>query len=107
MIASRQLGFLAAGFGSIAILLLATDAAALGPAPLRDPTTLNIGLNCRWEARCMKLQQKAMNHALTYMWKAKPPTARIHRCNRNARRARSRIDWVGFDHCIRNRAMGR
>jgi hypothetical protein len=80
---------------------------AIGAVPLRDPIMLSIGINCRWEAQCMKLQHKAMNRAMAYMSKAKPPTARIHRCNRNAARARWRVDWVGFDHCIRNRAMDR
>jgi hypothetical protein len=104
---SNPLKRFAAGAGVTALVLLAAKGSALGLVPLQDPSALNIGLNCRWEARCMKLQQKAMDHALRYMAKAKPPTARIHRCNRNARRARARIDWVGFDHCIRNRAMGR
>jgi hypothetical protein len=31
-----------------------------------------------------------------------PPLWKIHQCNRNARRSSSRIDWVGFNDCIRN-----
>jgi hypothetical protein len=55
----------------------------------------------------MALQKKAMKRALRYISRSKPSIARIHRCNRNAARARARVDWVGFDHCIRNHAMGR
>ena len=31
-----------------------------------------------------------------------PPTSKIHLCNRNARRGAARLDWVGFNACIRN-----
>jgi hypothetical protein len=86
---------------------LPARAAAFGPVPLRDPAFLNIGFNCQWEARCMKLQQKAMTRVLKYIGKVRPSNAAIHRCNRNAARGRSRVDWIGFDHCIRNRALGR
>jgi hypothetical protein len=86
---------------------LPARAAAFGPVPLRDPAFLNIGFNCQWEARCMKLQQKAMTRALKYIGKVRPSNAAIHRCNRNAARGRSRVDWIGFDHCIRNRTLGR
>jgi hypothetical protein len=95
------------GVGLFTFLVLAPVTAQPRTVPLHDPTLLNIGINCRWESRCMRLQRKAMHHALTYISKAKPPTLRIQRCNRNAARGRSRIDWVGFDHCIRNGKMGR
>jgi hypothetical protein len=103
----RKFRLLAAGLSAAAVLAVATAAAATGAVPLRDPILLSIGLNCQWETRCMALQKKAMKRALTYISRSKPPTARIHRCNRNAARARARVDWVGFDHCIRNHAMGR
>jgi hypothetical protein len=107
MISLRHFTLLAAGLTATGILVLPTNAAAYGTIPLRNPILLNIGLNCRWEPRCMAVQQKAMNRALTYMSKSRPPTSRIHRCNRNAARPGWRVDWVGFNHCIRNRAMGR
>ena len=71
-------------------------------APLHDPVSLNIGLNCQWQPRCMDQQRSAMKRALTYVRKAQPAAWRIHQCNRNAARKRNRVDWVGFDNCIRN-----
>ena len=53
----------------------------------------------------MRSQQKAMKRALGYVKKADPPTWRIHLCNRNASRKRGRVDWVGFDNCIRNAVL--
>lgn len=102
MTGRRQLHLL-----KLVFALAAESAAAAAPArpPLYDPVLVNIGLNCRWEMRCMKLQQRSMNHALNFIHAARAPTSRIHRCNRNASRGRSRIDWVGFDRCVRNRRM--
>jgi hypothetical protein len=68
---------------------------------------MNIGLNCRWQTRCMKLQQRSMKRALRYVQSGKASSTKVHRCNRNAARGHARVDWVGFDHCIRNPAMGR
>ena len=74
-------------------------------APLHDPVSLNIGLACQWQQKCIRSQTKAMKRALGYVKKAGPPTWRIHLCNRNASRKRGRVDWVGFDNCIRNAAL--
>jgi hypothetical protein len=72
---------------------------------LYDAVALNIGVNCQWQSRCMKQQRGAMKHALSYVTKEKPPQWRVHLCNRNASRGGVRVDWLGFDHCIRNAAL--
>jgi hypothetical protein len=75
------------------------------PPPLYNPVLLNIGMVCRWEARCMYRQEDAMKRALKYVRKKNPPNWRIQLCNRNARRGSQRVDWIGFEHCIRNQAL--
>lgn len=71
--------------------------------PLRNPAVLNIGFVCRWNAHCMDKQEKAMKRALKYVRKANPPSWKIQVCNRNAARGgNTRVDWVGYDNCIRN-----
>ena len=88
-----------------ALMTWAAAASARSPAPLYDPVTLNIGLSCQWQQRCIADQKKAMNRALKYVRKKQPPQWRIHRCNSNASRKADRIDWVGFDNCIRNASV--
>jgi hypothetical protein len=39
---------------------------------------------------------------MKFIDKRQPPLWRVNTCNRNAARGRSRVDWVGFDNCIRN-----
>ena len=91
---------------ALSVLIAAPAAAgARGPVPLRDPVTLNIGINCQWQQRCMAEQRQAMERALGFVHKQRPAAWRIHRCNRNAARGRYRVDWVGFDNCIRNAAL--
>jgi hypothetical protein len=85
----------------LAMFHFGLNAAVLGP-PIADGVLLNIGLNCKWQTRCMSTQAKAMKRSLDYVRKAAPANWRIHQCNRNAARSRYRIDWVGFDNCIRN-----
>ena len=85
--------------------LLAWGVAADARPPIYNPVTLNIGLNCRWQQRCMEQQEAAMKRALDYVRKARPTSWRIHQCNRNAARSRYRVDWVGFDNCIRNATL--
>ena len=80
-------------------------AAARQPPPLRDPVVLNIGLNCQWQQRCMAEQRTAMLRALYFVHRQRPATWRVHQCNRNASRGRNRVDWVGFDNCIRNAVL--
>ena len=72
---------------------------------LRDGVTLNIGVNCQWQPRCMARQRAAMNQALNFVAKARPPRWRIQLCNRNASRGGNRVDWIGFNHCIRNLSL--
>ena len=95
-----KLGFLIPAFG-----LAAIASPGQARAPLHDPVALNIGLNCQWQAKCIRTQQKAMKRALKYVKAKRPPTWRIHLCNQNASRKRSRVDWIGFDNCIRNAAL--
>jgi hypothetical protein len=94
-----------AGLGVIWAAAGATAGEARSPAPLHDPVALNIGLGCQWQSRCIRKQQKAMKRALKYVEKYQPPNWRVHLCNRNAARMRSRVDWVGFNNCIRNAAL--
>jgi hypothetical protein len=72
---------------------------------LYDAVALNIGVNCQWQAYCMKQQRTAMKHALGYVSAEKPPQWKIHLCNRNASRGGVRVDWIGYNHCIRNLAL--
>jgi hypothetical protein len=91
-----------------AVLSLTSAAAAparLERPPLYDPVMLNIGFVCQWQARCMALQNGAMKRSLSYVRKKQPQTWRIELCNRNAARKRQRVDWIGFENCIRNPAL--
>ena len=85
-------------------MVWATAASARSPAPLYDPVSLNIGLNCQWQQSCIADQKKAMKRALKFVKKKQPPSWRIHLCNRNASR-KSRVDWIGFDNCVRNASL--
>jgi hypothetical protein len=53
----------------------------------------------------MMQQEAAMKRALEFVRKARPASWRIQQCNRNAARSRNRVDWVGFDNCIRNATL--
>lgn len=88
---------------ALAGLLPAAPALAKLP-PLRDPVFLNIGFVCKWQTACIERQQKAMKRALSFVKTRKPPSWKIQQCNRNASRfwGRERVDWVGFERCIRN-----
>jgi hypothetical protein len=93
-------------------LLLPTAATRAGPPPLRKPAMLNIGFICHWQVRCMERQQQAMRKALTFVDQRRPPAWKVQLCNRNAARAkargdwrRGRVDWIGFNNCIRNRRL--
>ena len=86
---------------TMATLSLAGDPPAHRP-PLMKPALLNIGYVCRWQQRCMKRQEQAMGRSVKYVKKYRPPAWKIRLCNRNASRTRSRVDWIGFNNCIRN-----
>jgi len=81
------------------------EARSNAPPPLYDPVFLNTGFVCRWEARCMDRQKAAMKRSLKFVRKKNPPAWRVQLCNRNAGRRGQRVDWIGFDHCIRNEAL--
>jgi hypothetical protein len=95
---------IAAAMFAGAVQPAAAGARASSP-PLYNPVLLNIGMVCRWEARCINRQEDAMKRALKYVRKKDPPNWRIQLCNRNARRGSQRVDWVGFESCIRNQAL--
>jgi hypothetical protein len=85
-----------------ALTLAQSEAATYAAAPLYDPVALNIGISCSWQMRCMDQQQRANRHALKYVQKYHPTLWRIQQCNRNASRYRDRVDWIGFNNCVRN-----
>lgn len=82
----------------------ASSGAAQRPL-LYDAVALNIGVACQWQSRCMAQQHGAMKHALSYVARSKPPQWRVQLCNRNAARGGARVDWIGFDHCVRNASL--
>ena len=88
----------------LAFLLLAASLSgeARRNPPLMRPAILNIGYVCRWEARCMRRQEQAMNRSIKYVRKYRPPAWKVRLCNRNASRGRSRVDWIGMSNCLRN-----
>jgi hypothetical protein len=89
---------------ALACVASAAATARAGP-PLYDPVRLNIGINCQWQKRCMDQHERAMRHALKYVAKYHPPLWRVQQCNRNASRYRERVDWIGFNNCVRNAAV--
>jgi hypothetical protein len=85
-----------------AFALLTSPVESHALAPLYDPVVLNVGINCQWQRSCERRQLNAMNDSRRYIAREHPPLWRIHLCNRNAARSAARIDWVGFNSCIRN-----
>jgi hypothetical protein len=83
----------------------ASAQAANKQPPLRNPAILNIGFVCKWQPRCIDRQEDAMNDALRYVRKKRPAVWKIQQCNRNAGRNGTRVDWVGFNNCIRNASL--
>lgn len=90
----------------LCVVATASSAASRAP-PLRDPVLLNIGFVCKWQESCVKRQQRAMGKALGYVRSEKPAAWKVQLCNRQARRAHRRVDWIGFNNCIRNRKLTR
>jgi hypothetical protein len=88
-----------------ALILLPIGSGALAGPPLSDPVTLNIGFVCQWQQRCMAQQKGAMKRSLKFVRKYQPPVWRVEVCNHNAARNRYRVDWIGFENCIRNTAL--
>ena len=94
-------------FAFVAVALVSTSPYTPAGAPIYDTAALNIGINCQWQMRCMSAQRHAMKHSLKYVAKYRPPPSRLAQCNRNASRERggTRVDWVGFNNCVRNAAI--
>lgn len=92
-------------FGSAGCLSPSGAGAHMSGPPLYNPALLNIGFVCQWQPRCMDRQESAMDHALKFVRKYRPPTWRIQLCNHNASRVSARVDWIGFSNCIRNAAL--
>ena len=78
------------------------EAQARAKPPLRNPALLNIGFVCRWQPRCIRIQEKTMLRTLKHMKKYPPAPWKVQLCNRNAARNGTRKDWVGFENCLRN-----
>lgn len=95
----------ALGFAALALAGVLAAAAASAKPPLRDPVLLNIGFVCQWQHQCMQRQQRALARALSYVRKHRPPAWKVQLCNRNASRRRGRVDWIGYNNCIRNRSL--
>jgi hypothetical protein len=91
--------------GLVALALAACAQQARAAAPLYDPVILNIGINCQWQQHCERKQRDSMKDAARFIAARHPPLWKIHLCNRNARRGSARIDWVGFNSCIRNGSL--
>lgn len=91
-----------------ALLLVSAGAVAHGKVPpVKDPVFLNIGFVCQWQERCIARQQRAMRRALSYVRRREPPSWKVELCNRNASRRPGRVDWIGFDNCVRNANLRR
>ena len=88
-----------------AVAFVAFSRGASARPLLHDPVELNIGVNCQWQARCMSAQRAAMKRSLAFVSAKRPAHWRVQLCNRNAARGGYRVDWVGYDHCIRNAAL--
>jgi hypothetical protein len=85
-----------------ALAAIPLSATAERRAVVHDPVVLNIGVTCQWQPRCIAQQRRAMTGALSFVTGSRPSHWRVQLCNRNAGRGGNRVDWVGFDHCIRN-----
>jgi hypothetical protein len=93
------------GAAAAALAIIPVSAAAEQRPILYDAVALNIGVNCQWQSHCIRQQRTAMKQALSYVSKEQPPQWRVHLCNRNASRGGVRVDWLGFEHCIRNASL--
>jgi hypothetical protein len=93
--------------GAVLLMTAMPAGAAPGRAILYDPVALNIGVGCQWQVRCIAQQRAAMVSALSYVARKKPSQSFVHLCNRNASRGGGRVDWVGYENCIRNPRLKR
>lgn len=89
------------GSGGLGLAVPSPARASAGPM-LKNPAVLNIGFVCRWQDPCIRKQKVAMVYALKFVDYYRPPAWRIQQCNRNASRGGTRVDWIGFNNCVRN-----
>ncbi len=87
--------------------LITLFAAAAAPAtaqraPPVHPVVRNINLVCNSQSSCVQRQWRSMQAAFSFMRAKRLPVWKIEQCNRNAAKQRTRIDWIGFNNCIRN-----
>ena len=80
----------------------AAGAAVVPPPGAIHPVVRTINLLCKSQSSCTQRQWRAMQSAFSFMREKRPPVWKIEQCNRNAAKQRSRIDWIGFNNCIRN-----
>ena len=92
---------------AFALCTLLAGAAGHAAARRSHPVVQNIGSLCRWQQACMAKQRLAMQSALSFVAVSRPASWRVQLCNRNASRARNKVDWIGFDTCIRNKKLKR
>lgn len=88
-----------------AAALVSAGADARRVPPIRNPVLLNMGFVCKWQSLCIQRQQRAMDSGLRYLRTNSVPAWRVRLCNRNSSRGGTRKDWVGFNNCLRNRAL--
>lgn len=90
---------------ALVVLLLCAPEPAEGRSGVH-PVLRNIASLCRGQPACVARQQYAMRQAMTFMVQKKPAVRKVELCNRNAARSRQRVDWIGFNNCIRNPRVG-
>ena len=92
----------------IASLAFAPVAGAHAANPsVVHPVYRNIASICGGQKSCIDRQWRGMQRAFAYMRNKGVPVWKIDVCNRNATRKSRRIDWIGFDNCIRNTKLRR
>ena len=88
--------------GSLCIVVIASTASVASSRTPADPVSKNIRSNCNAQKRCIAQQRAAMRRALNYLAAVRPPEWKLQLCNKNASRGGVRVDWIGFENCIRN-----
>ena len=87
---------------AIAVLMLGSSGALAAKPGVVHPVVRNISTLCKGDKACIQRQWKGMQSAFAYMRAKRPPIWKIEQCNRNASRQRNRVDWLGFNNCVRN-----
>ena len=84
------------------LVFAASQAAEARRVPAIHPVVRNINLLCKSQSACVQRQWRAMQNAFAFMRAKRLPVWKIEQCNLNAAKQRTRIDWIGFNNCIRN-----